>query len=162
MDTRKFDAFSKSLATSASRRSVIGGLFGGALAMAGLSRAAGAPAEKVEICHLDEETGLFHMINVSGNAYDAHMAHGDFPAGKVACEDHQQVSDEGCSCVCKVYETEKPQCYWLSDSTNCWIPTGASSAEDCMFLDSCGPSGGGGSGGGCYAWGTTTEGMHSV
>jgi hypothetical protein len=35
-----------------------------------------APAEKVDVCHL-EGTGLYHLINISDNAYDAHVAHGD-------------------------------------------------------------------------------------
>jgi hypothetical protein len=42
-----------------------------------------APAEKVDICHLDEY-GTYHLINVSGNAVPAHVAHGDgFPGGPV-------------------------------------------------------------------------------
>jgi len=77
MDTRKIDAIARNLASATSRRSVVGGLLGGALAVAGLSRAAGAPADKVDICHYDDETDTYQLINVSGNAVEAHMNHGD-------------------------------------------------------------------------------------
>lgn len=77
MDSSKFDAIAKSLAAGKNRRTVIGGIFAGALAMSGLSRAAGAPADKVSICHYDAEADAFELINVSGNALDAHLAHGD-------------------------------------------------------------------------------------
>lgn len=83
MDSKRFDGIAKSLATGKSRRSIVGGMFGGALALTRLSRAGAAPASKMDICHYDEETGLFHLINVSGNAIDAHMAHGDFTPGTV-------------------------------------------------------------------------------
>lgn len=160
MDTQKFDAIAKSLAAGKSRRSVIGGLFGGAFAMAGLSRVAAAPMEKVDICHYDEETSSYHVINVSGNALNAHMAHGDYPAGEVACMSHQQASDEGCSCVCKVYETEQPRCYWMETFTGdyCWIPEFAEglNEEQCAAANS-----GCGFGGACYGWGTSTEGLSS-
>ena len=33
--------------------------------------------EKVDIFHLDSDTGEYHTINVSVNALDAHLAHGD-------------------------------------------------------------------------------------
>lgn len=79
MDKRKFDAIAKNLASGSSRRTVIGGLFGGALALTGLSRAAGKPVGKVDICHYDEETDSFHIISVSENALDAHTNHGDVP-----------------------------------------------------------------------------------
>ena len=38
--------------------------------------AAAAPPDKVDICHVDEYQASF-LINVSGNALDAHLAHGD-------------------------------------------------------------------------------------
>jgi len=49
------------------------------MAVAGI--AAAAPAPKVDVCHYDADTGLFHLINISGNAFDAHMAHGDAVPG---------------------------------------------------------------------------------
>lgn len=35
-----------------------------------------APAPKVDVCHRTGD-GEFHLINISGNALDAHLAHGD-------------------------------------------------------------------------------------
>ena len=178
MDTQKFDALVKNLASGASRRSVIGGLFGGALGISGLSRAAGAPADKVDICHYDDETGLFHLINVSGNALDAHINHGDHRFGEFpcdsdqtlgedgcscvctsdpgVCEYHQQLSENGCSCICAVYESPEGACYWMENYTGdfCWLPTAWDEGQ-CFQMNSCG-DGGGQSGGGCYAWLTTT------
>lgn len=77
MDANTFDRFTRSLSSGTSRRSVLRGLFGGAAAIAGVSRAAGAPAAKVDICHYDRDTGTFDIINVSGNALQAHLNHGD-------------------------------------------------------------------------------------
>ena len=37
-------------------------------------------AAKVDVCHLDDE-GAYHLINVSGNALSAHIAHGDGQPG---------------------------------------------------------------------------------
>lgn len=107
MDTRKFDALAKTLATGTSRRSVIGGMFGGALAITGLSRAAGKPAGKVDICHYDDETGLFHLINVSMNAYDAHMAHGDAPVGAIGSSVEHCL---GCGVACEGRENATVSC----------------------------------------------------
>jgi len=39
-----------------------------------------AKAPKVDVCHLDDEGG-YHLINVSGNALSAHIAHGDGQPG---------------------------------------------------------------------------------
>lgn len=56
-----------------------------AVAAVGLSTVASARADKVEICHLDKETGQFGLINVSGNGRTvaAHEAHGDGYLGDV-------------------------------------------------------------------------------
>ena len=35
-----------------------------------------APAPKVNVCHATGD-GTFHLINISSNALDAHLAHGD-------------------------------------------------------------------------------------
>jgi hypothetical protein len=35
-----------------------------------------APAGKVDVCHLDGN-GTYHLINISENAFDVHVAHGD-------------------------------------------------------------------------------------
>jgi hypothetical protein len=46
----------------------------------GLVGAAGAEQKaKVNVCH--SASGTFHMINISGNALAAHLAHGDYEAG---------------------------------------------------------------------------------
>ena len=36
-----------------------------------------AKMDKVDVCHLDDETGEYHTININGNALPAHLAHGD-------------------------------------------------------------------------------------
>ena len=36
------------------------------------------PAPKVDVCHFDQETGEYHTINISMNAWPAHEAHGDY------------------------------------------------------------------------------------
>lgn len=36
----------------------------------------GAPAPKVDVCHLDDDGGYI-LINISENAFDSHVAHGD-------------------------------------------------------------------------------------
>ena len=44
------------------------------------AKPAAKPAAKVDVCHL-EGNGSFHLINVSGNALAAHLAHGDVQPG---------------------------------------------------------------------------------
>ncbi len=41
-----------------------------------------SPAPKVDVCHRTGN-GEFHLINISSNALDAHLAHGDALAGRV-------------------------------------------------------------------------------
>jgi len=41
-----------------------------------------APAEKVDVCHMDG-TGVYHLINISDNAYPAHQEHGDAYTGEL-------------------------------------------------------------------------------
>ncbi len=43
---------------------------------------ASAGATKVDVCHLDG-MGVYHLINISANAFDAHVAHGDAAPGKL-------------------------------------------------------------------------------
>ena len=40
-----------------------------------------AGGEKVAVCHLDADTGTFHLITVSDSAFPAHVAHGDASPG---------------------------------------------------------------------------------
>jgi uncharacterized protein (TIGR02145 family) len=35
------------------------------------------PAHKIDVCHLDNETGTWHLISISENAWAAHERHGD-------------------------------------------------------------------------------------
>lgn len=35
------------------------------------------PAPKMDVCHYDKKDGTWHVINISGNAWAAHAAHGD-------------------------------------------------------------------------------------
>ncbi|MGW8178146.1 MAG: hypothetical protein ACWGQW_05125 [bacterium] len=62
------------------KRSVI--VFGVLLIVCSLftGLAAAAPAQKVDVCHLDEY-GVYHRINVSENALPAHFEHGDSRPG---------------------------------------------------------------------------------
>ena len=40
------------------------------------------PAPKVDVCH-SEGNGQYHLINISENAFDKHLAHGDAGAGEL-------------------------------------------------------------------------------
>jgi len=51
------------------------------------SIAAGAQAEKVELCHLDAISGTFLLIAVSQNALEKHLSHGDGLPGTVDFDD---------------------------------------------------------------------------
>jgi hypothetical protein len=80
MDSNRFDDLAKGLAHQNSRRSVVKGIGGGAAAavfgLAGRRGASAAKAAKVGLCHV-EGNGSSHYIVVSGNALNAHLAHGD-------------------------------------------------------------------------------------
>ena len=41
--------------------------------------AAGAP--KMDVCHLDKDAGIYFLINISENAFQAHLDHGDVAPG---------------------------------------------------------------------------------
>lgn len=55
------------------------------------------PAEKVDVCHFSSGAEEFHLINVSGNALDAHLAHGDKQPGDAVegIENYEFVEDCG-------------------------------------------------------------------
>ncbi|MFA5837917.1 MAG: hypothetical protein WC837_13275 [Bellilinea sp.] len=40
-----------------------------------------AAVVKVPVCHLDKDSGSFFLINISDNAYDTHLNHGDVNPG---------------------------------------------------------------------------------
>ena len=40
-----------------------------------------APAPKVDVCHYDAEYGIYKLINISENAFPAHLDHGDASPG---------------------------------------------------------------------------------
>ena len=80
--------------------------------------------EKVDICHLDSDTGEYHTINVSVNALKAHLAHGDILGD---CNDNLI-------------------CHWEDPVANIWEPllvTDENLQEHLDhgdFLGSCGPN----------------------
>jgi hypothetical protein len=43
--------------------------------------ASAGPAPKIDVCHYDADGGTYHKINISGNAYDQRLAHGDATPG---------------------------------------------------------------------------------
>ena len=52
------------------------------VALSFASTATAKKAAKVDICHFDKDAGLFHVINISGNAESMHRArHGDVDLG---------------------------------------------------------------------------------
>lgn len=61
------------------------------LALADRPPDAGQP--KVDICHIEDETGIGHVISVAEPAVPAHLGHGDCLAADAA------VAEDG-SCVC--------------------------------------------------------------
>jgi hypothetical protein len=58
----------------------------------------GLKANKIDICHLDEDSGTWETISVStnGNALNAHKNHGDFVCGENSLECNSSL---GCVCV---------------------------------------------------------------
>lgn len=62
-------------------------------AMAISAFGAGGPAPKVDVCHL-QGNGVYNLIDVSGNAVPAHLAHGDGLPGDVV---GNKVLGEDCS-----------------------------------------------------------------
>ena len=115
MDAQTFDRMTKALASGTSRRSILQGMVGGALAALGLRPASGQAA-KVGICHqTGSATNPVTYITVSANAVATHEAHGDLVACPGAgyidpatctcacsleCEGNFELDSESCTCVC--------------------------------------------------------------
>lgn len=101
MDSERFDGLIRALGEGTTRRGALGVLAG--LAGLGLGevaakrrhrgrgkggvRAQAANPNKVDVCHFDEESGTFHLINIDDNAVQKHIDnHGDFfPAAEGGC-----------------------------------------------------------------------------
>lgn len=66
-----------------------------AMTLAITSPIAGARAEKVDVCHA-EGNGEFHKINVSENAFDTHVGHGDSAPGEAVPGQPGMVFTEDC------------------------------------------------------------------
>lgn len=181
MDQGHFDALTRRLAGTASRRSVARGFLGGVAAAIGAKGIAGAAlAAKVEICHRTGN-GSYQAIVVDGNAVNAHLGHGDqictnpsygtsacTPSGcTVTCDAGYDGCDSGCCkhvvrcdpdqtpCGGGCCITPVGMCWRQSDTTGDWIPTseiyGNLTYEQCKSQDHC-FTGGGGNSGGCYKW----------
>ena len=98
MDTHRFDDLTRSLASGSSRRTVLRGLLGGVAALTGFraGSTAAAPAAKIDVCHYDADTGTYHKINISQNASDTHLAHGD--NADIGCAEGQTLNTDTCAC----------------------------------------------------------------
>ena len=58
----------------------------------------GAGGEKVDVCH-NEGNGTFHLINISDNAFPAHVEHGDASPGEMVPGMEGKKFDEACNVV---------------------------------------------------------------
>jgi hypothetical protein len=107
------------------------------VAIAWAPSAASARADKVGLCHLDDD-GVFHLISVSERALPAHVGHGDArPGGAVPGMDGY-VFDEACN-VQDVTPPEpiEPGCYVSGTGFNDILYEGPiGSAPNVAFLDS--------------------------
>ena len=45
--------------------------------LTGINQAMAEPRDKVDICHLNEDTGLWELININGNAVGKHLENHD-------------------------------------------------------------------------------------
>jgi hypothetical protein len=58
----------------------------------------GAGGIKVDVCH-NEGNGTYHLINISDNAFDSHVAHGDASPGDPVPGMDGYVFDDACNVV---------------------------------------------------------------
>jgi hypothetical protein len=150
MDGQRFDSLARTLASGSSRRTLLRGMVGGALAAVGL-RAGGtaAQANKVDVCHYDADTDTYEHINVSANALPAHVAHGDRVASD--CTGNFELDFESCECECTLdasactgnFELDTGSCACVCGITSC--PTGYTLNSTTCACDLCttctGPTG---------------------
>ena len=55
-----------------------------------------APAPKLDLCRFSSDEDTFHLINVNGNALEAHIAHGDTQPGDAVSEVQNYEFGEDC------------------------------------------------------------------
>lgn len=84
-----------------------------------LARADQANAGKVDICHI-QGNGDYHLINVSGNAQPAHMAHGDGLPETAVPGGEGTILDASCA----IAETTPATCldYFSADQCQAYFP----------------------------------------
>lgn len=134
MQTQTFDEITRSFASRSSRRKLLRGMVGGTIAAIGLRAGASARAEKVDICHYDADTGTYHHINVSVNALDAHLSHGDL----VACDENLELDFSSCTCVCGITAADCETGTTFNDATCACDPAPTNACTGLEFGEQCG------------------------
>lgn len=131
MEGQRFDNLSRMMANGASRRTVLRGVVGGALAAVGLRGGAAAKLNKVDICHRTGN-GSYHHINVSVNALNAHLRHGDRTADH--CEGNFELDFATCECAC---DTDSLGCSGneVVDPDSCSCVCGSTSCDAGQVLN---------------------------
>lgn len=103
---------------------------------------------KAELCHLDDEAGTYHLIEVAVPALDAHLAHGDGRIGGPVPDHDGFVFDDACQPLAQEVTVEA--CYTDNEDNSVKVivdlMTGAlTGTESCPYF-----------GGNCAAGGTVT------
>ncbi len=83
MDGNRFDELTRLLAKSGSRRTFIGSVVGGALALVGSGRAS-AKSDRVTVCH-QPGTPAQQTLTVDNSAVPGHLGHGDYTNASGCC-----------------------------------------------------------------------------
>jgi hypothetical protein len=74
---------------------------------------------KIEICHYDKDSGEYFTINVSENALEAHLAHGDAYGN---CDDSIVICKDGETIRVNKYELESYEPFDLGDCESGQVP----------------------------------------